>query len=184
MNDQVRQLEGQIQGLKEELAKARATVVPEPVEDFVFQTPEGEVRLSDLFGGKSELIVVHNMGRSCPYCTLWADGLSGLTRHFTQRAGFVVVSPDSPDEQARLKRDRGWQFTMVQDADRRFSTALGSYTEESGWWPGISGFHRDASGAIFRTGYTEFGPGDDFCGIWPALGLLSGGARGWEPSPA
>lgn len=184
MNDQVRRIEKQIQELKEELAKARAAVAPEPVEDFVFRALEGPVRLSSLFAGKPDLILVHNMGRGCPYCTLWADGLSGFTRHLTQRAGFVVVSPDSPEEQARLARERCWQFAMVQDADKRFSAALGAYTEKEGWWPGISGFHRDSNGAIWRTGYAEFGPGDDFCGVWPAMELLRDGAKGWEPSPA
>jgi predicted dithiol-disulfide oxidoreductase (DUF899 family) len=34
---------------------------------------QGTVRLSELFAGKADLILIHNMGTTCPNCTLWAD---------------------------------------------------------------------------------------------------------------
>lgn len=56
-----------------------------------------DVKLSRLFGKNNDLILVHNMGRQCPYCTLWADGFNGLVKHLEDRASFVVVSPDPPE---------------------------------------------------------------------------------------
>lgn len=45
-----------------ELSELRRQLPPEPVEDVALQTIDGEVKLSELFGDKSDLIVVHNMG--------------------------------------------------------------------------------------------------------------------------
>ncbi len=75
---------------------------PEPVADHVFATTDGEVRLSELFGAKDDLFVIHNMGRSCPYCTLWADGYNGAYPHLASRAAFVVASPDPPEVQRKF----------------------------------------------------------------------------------
>lgn len=181
MNDQIRQLEEQILGLKEELAKARGAATPEPVADHVLVGLEGPTKLSELFGDREDLLVIHNMGKGCRYCTLWADGFSGYLRHIEERAAFVVVSPDDPDTQAKLAAARGWRFRMVQDASREFTAAMGMWNDKDGWWPGVSGFHRNADGSIVRTGTTMFGPGDDFCLPWPMFDLLQGGAKGWEP---
>ena len=44
---------------------------------------------------KRDLIVIHNMGASCPYCTLWADGFNGIYDHLADRAAFVALQPRS-----------------------------------------------------------------------------------------
>jgi len=181
MNDTIRNLESQIEALKKQLADARQHAEPEVLADFTFETTNGPTRLSKLFGDQDDLLVVHNMGKSCSYCTLWADGFSGYLRHIQERAAFVVVSPDEPDMQAKLAAARGWTFRMVQDATREFSTAMGTWNEADGWWPAVSGFHRNPDGTIVRTGYAVFGPGDDFCLVWPMFELLREGHKGWEP---
>lgn len=181
MNDTIRNLESQIEALKKELAAARQQAEPEVVADFTFQTTSGPTRLSELFGDQDDLLVVHNMGKSCSYCTLWADGFSGYLRHIQERAAFIVVSPDEPETQAKLATARNWAFRMVQDASREFSTAMGTWSEVDGWWPAVSGFHRNSDGTIVRTGYAVFGPGDDFCLVWPMFELLREGSKGWEP---
>lgn len=43
-------------------------------------------------------------------------------------------------------------------------------------WPGVSALRKTEGGAIERTGRTRFGPGDDFCALWPLFDLLEGGA--------
>jgi len=68
------------------MREAQASVEPEPVRDYEFTTPDGPVRLSQLFGDKRDLFVIHNMGRSCPACTLWADGFNGSYPHIADRA--------------------------------------------------------------------------------------------------
>src|SRR5438045_1646563 len=70
---EVEQLEWQITELQQKLVAARKRQAGEVVKDYTFATPAGEVSLSQLFGSRRDLLVVHNMGRHCPYCTLWAD---------------------------------------------------------------------------------------------------------------
>lgn len=179
MTEEIQTLERQIEELKEKLAEARHAAPRQEVSDHSFDTSDGPARLSGLFGDRDELIVVHNMGKNCPYCTLWADGLNGMTRHFENRAGFVVVSPDAPAVQKEFADSRGWTFRMASDSSKEFTTAMGYWNEKDGWWPGVSTFVREGD-KIYRTGKAIFGPGDDFCAIWPIMDLL-GGAKDWEP---
>lgn len=60
----------QIAALRDKMREARAAAEPEEVRDYVFTNFDGSVHLSELFGDKPNLIVIHNMGSSCPYCTL------------------------------------------------------------------------------------------------------------------
>lgn len=179
MTTEIESLERQIETLKERLAELRHNAPREEVADFEFESLVGGQNLSDLFSDKDELIVIHNMGKSCPYCTLWADGLNGQTRHYENRAAFVVCTPDALEVQAEFAKSRGWDFRMVRDSTKDFSTAMGFWSNELGWYPGASAFVREGD-KIYRTGKVIFGPGDDFCGIWPMMDLL-GGAKGWEP---
>lgn len=126
-------------------------------------------------------MVVHNMGKSCPYCTLWADGFNGVVDHLGNRAPFVVVSPDDPKTQADFRKSRGWKFEMLSAAQSDFTRDMGFAAEDGSPWPGVSTFRKDADGKIYRTAKTWFGPGDDFCAVWHLLELLPEGVDGWEP---
>lgn len=180
MNDAIRSVSTQIRELKAELVKLRSEATPEPVEDYTFMTAEGPVKLSQLFGDHEDLIVIHNMGRSCMYCTMWADGYSGYLRHINQRAAFVLVSPDAPEVQEAVAAERGWRFTMVQDADQRFTDDMG-FVVDGGYWPGMSAFHRNADGTLVRTGTEVFGEHDDYNPVWPLFSHLMGGAGDFSP---
>ena len=169
----------QIASLREELHKVQADIEPQEVSDYTFQTPDGAVALSDLFGDKDDLIVIHNMGNSCSYCTLWADGYNGVYPHLADRAAFVISSPDSPDAQAHFARSRGWTFPMVSHQGTTFAEDMG-YVGEYGWMPGVSVFRRE-NGRILRVSDTHCGPGDDFCSVWHFLGMLPAGPDGWQP---
>src|SRR5215470_19252219 len=107
----------QIADLRSRMRAAQAAIEPEEVKDYVFQRADGgTVRLSDLFGAKSDLFVIHNMGKGCPYCTLWADGFNGVYEHLGNRAAFVVSSPDAPEQQRQFAASRNWKFPMVSHA--------------------------------------------------------------------
>jgi predicted dithiol-disulfide oxidoreductase (DUF899 family) len=174
--DQLRQ---KIAGLRGKMRELQADVEPEAVDDYTFQGADGPVRLSELFGDNDHLFVIHNMGRSCPYCTLWADGFNGITHHLQSRAGFVVTSPDSPAEQQAFAVSRDWQFPMVSHAGGSFAADMG-YTSDHGYEPGVSVFRRDGD-QIVRISDTSFGPDDDFCSMWHFLTLLSEGVKDWTP---
>jgi predicted dithiol-disulfide oxidoreductase (DUF899 family) len=170
----------QIAELRRKMQEVQAAVEPETVPDYTFATPDGPRNLSDLFGSKDDLIVIHNMGASCPYCTLWADGFNGVYEHLANRAAFVVCSPDAPDTQRSFAAARGWRFPMVSHQGTGFAADMGYRSDSGGWMPGVSVFRRDGD-RIMRVSDTGFQPGDDFCAVWHLLDLLPGGPNGWSP---
>ena len=121
----IRKLESRLVHQHQKLAKLKRALPPKAVEDYVLEGPEGPVKLSDLFGDKRELIVVHNMGASCSYCTMWADGFNGVLPHLENRAAFVVVSPDRPKGQKAFAARRGWKFKMVSGRGSKFAADMG-----------------------------------------------------------
>ncbi len=168
-----------ISDLRDRIRKVRDAAEPEEVSDYVFRNCDGAVPLSDLFRDKADLIVIHNMGSSCPNCTLWADGFNGIYDHLENRAAFVVSSPDAPDAQKRFAGSRGWRFPMVSHAGSNFAADMGYRSNDGGWLPGVSVFRKDGD-RIFRVSDTEFGPGDDFCALWHIFDLLPGGPGDWR----
>ncbi len=181
MTPHIRDLETKLEALKQELASARQQADPQPVSDYTFKTSTGDTSLLQLFGDKQELLVIHNMGKSCNYCTMWADVLHGQLRHIERRAGIVVCSPDAPEVQQEHAKNRGWTIKMVSDRGGDFTTDMGFKTEKEGYWPGVSAFHKNEDDSVSRTGTAIFGPGDDFCPPWHFFDLLTGGSKDWEP---
>ena len=169
----------EIAELRSKMRKLQQSVEPEEASDHEFSTTDGRVRLSDLFGDKEYLFVIHNMGVGCRYCTLWADGFNGVLPHIENRAAFVVASPDEPAAQQKFKATRGWRFRMVSYCDTRFADDMG-FRGAEGWLPGVSVFRKPGQ-EIYRVSDTSFQPGDDFCAIWHLFDLLPEGPNGWQP---
>ena len=170
----------QISDIREKMRSTQAEVEPQEVADYEFKTPEGTVRLSELFGDHEDLMVVHNMGSSCPACTLWADGYNGVHHHVVTRTAFVVSSPDAPEIQRAFAAGRGWRFRMVSHMGTSFAADMGYRSEQGRWRPGISVFRREGQ-KILRVSDAAWKPGDDFCTVWHFFDLLPGGAAGWAP---
>lgn len=170
----------QIAELRRRMRTVQAAIEPEPVKDYEFRNAGGRtVKLSDLFGDKDTLFVIHNMGASCPYCTLWADGFNGVFDHLRSRAAFVVSSPDAPEQQQAFAAGRGWRFPMVSAQGTTFPQDMGYWRGDHAM-PGVSVFKRTGA-RIVRVSDTSFSPGDDFCGVWHFLELIPEGAAGWQP---
>src|SRR5258708_35552869 len=106
--EKLAQYRREIAGLRQKMREAQASIEPEEVQDYEFAVPEGTIRLSSLFGDQQTLLVVHNMGISCAYCMLWADGFSGVYPHLRNRAAFAVSSPDEPERQRQCAGGRPW----------------------------------------------------------------------------
>jgi len=169
---------------KDKLRQAIKDLPPEPVEDWILQnTDASPVKLSQLFGDKSELLVVHNMGKHCNYCSLWADGFIGHANHIEERCAFVLCSNDDPQTTAAFAKERGWNYRCISGKDSGFAEAMG-YRTADGALPGVSAFHKQPDGSIVRTGHAPFGPGDDFCPVWPFMDLIKDGYADWQPRHA
>ena len=177
---EIQALEAELLEKSQRLAELKRAMPRERVEDATLAGWDGPVKLSELFGGKKELLMIHNMGKGCSYCTLWADGFNGVWRHLADRAGFIVCSPDPVETQRAFAGGRGWSFPMVSGHGSTFIQEMG-FRDEKSWRPGVSTFHRGEDGAITRVATSEFGPYDLYCGVWHLIALLPQGENGWEP---
>ena len=159
---------------KEEAAKAQT-----PVTDYVFDTLEGQVTLHDLFAGRERLLMIHNMGQGCRYCTLWADGINGIIDHLEDALCVVLVSKDPPETQRRMAMNRGWKFRTVSHGGGAYmeeQCAMGEYAN----YPGAATYEmRD--GKIYKTAKTAFGPGDLYSPMWHFLALAGIAHSDWTP---
>ena len=178
----VSKLEDELMKRKEQITRLRRKVPKREIANHILGLPSGKsVKLGDLFGRKKELILIHNMGASCPYCTLWADGFNGVLKHLEDRAAFVLETPDSPVVQKRFAASRKWKFKVVSSKGTGFRKETGFQTADGDPMPGVSIFVKDAKGRIYQTSRTKFGPGDSYCNVWDLMDLLPRGAEGWGP---
>ena len=181
VSDEIRKMEMEMYAARDKLAELKRAEPPEQVPtDYTFDSPDGPVRLSQLFGDHADLVLVHNMGRGCSYCTMWADGFQGLYAHLADRCAFVVASPDEVEAQQAFAASRGWTFPMVSCRDTPFTEDM-RFGKGNEVFPGCSTFHKDADGAITRVASTPFGPMDQFNAGWQLFALLKDGPGDWQP---
>ena len=182
MNEHIQSLHTQIAALEKELLKAQRDADIEPVADYTLRTPDDTpIHLHELFGNHDDLLIIHNMGKGCRYCTLWADGFVSAYPSLKTRCAFVLCSADKPSTLKAFAQQRKWNYPVVSGADCPFAREMGFASDKNEPWPGVSAFHREPDGTIMRTGCANFGPGDKFCSVWPLMALLRDGANGWEP---
>jgi predicted dithiol-disulfide oxidoreductase (DUF899 family) len=153
-------------------------------KNYVFDGPDGKVTLSDLFRGRSQLIVQHFMfgpgwTEGCVGCSFGADHVDAARQHFEQHdVAFAAVSRGPYEQIAAYKRRMGWQFPWVSSFASDFNYDFGvsftpeqmakgkvtyNYQEERAEieeLPGMSVFYKDDSGQIFHT-YSAYGRGDE-----------------------
>src|SRR6266481_1402041 len=98
-SERLTQYRRQISDLRGKIRELQQSAEPQAVMDYTFATPDGPVRLSQLFGDKASLFVIHNMGAGCPYCTLWADGFNGFCR-------ISRIAPPSSWRRPTIRRHR------------------------------------------------------------------------------
>ncbi|HET9716092.1 MAG TPA: thioredoxin family protein [Pseudolabrys sp.] len=152
-------------------------------KNYVFESTNGKETLSDLFGGKSQLIVYHFMlgpgwVQGCPSCSFLADHFDGAVTHLAQRdVSLVVVSRAPVAEIEAYKKRMGWKFKWVSSFGNEFNRDFHvSFTKEelatgaeynysvgkipSEELPGLSAFIRDKKGEVFHT-YSSYARGLD-----------------------
>ena len=175
--NQIEQLEREIYEKKKQLSNLRLSLPEQQIRNYEFElTSNGKVSLLDLFGDKNELFVIHNMGKDCSYCTMWADGFNGVYHHLIDQASFVVATPDAPEVQENFKAERKWRFPMISVKESSFTDDLG-FQKGKSMLPGVSTFRKDDHGLIYLHAQAPFGPGDDYCVTWSLFDLLPSGAK-------
>jgi len=115
-NEDITSIERQIFDLTTQLNELRKANTGEVIPNYRFTTLDGEVSLLDMFGDKDKLLLIHNMGEGCRYCTLWADGFNGFVPHLESVMPVFLVSKDSPAAQRQFANSRGWRFRLASHA--------------------------------------------------------------------
>ena len=165
-------------------------------KDYVFDAPEGNVTLGDLFDGKGQLIVQHFMfgpdwNEGCPSCSFWTDNFNGIDAASRPSRHRVRAGVARADRQARgLPQAHGLELRWVSSLGNDFNFDFGvsfppdekapkynfdtqaPYGQEA---PGLSAFRRGDDGAIYRT-YSTYARGLDVLnGAYHLLDMTSKG---------
>jgi len=169
-------IEKKIEEMRKKKIELNSQLASMDVKDYTLKDREGkDVKLSEMFGENNYLILVHNMGRACSYCTMWADGFKDTYKEIEKKAPFVLVSPDSPEVQKKFAESRGWDYKTYSAAGTDFIFDMGYDFIKDGkhnYWPGVSVFEKKEDGSMRRVAKDYFGPGDFYCNIWHFIDLL------------
>jgi predicted dithiol-disulfide oxidoreductase (DUF899 family) len=153
--------------------------------EYTLEGEEGPVRLADVFGGMSQLIVYNHMWFEseewhCPGCT-------GFTAEFTRLefledydARFVVVTQGPIDEALAYKRKVGNTMTWYSTANSPFGTEVGA---PPGGGYAVNVFLRDGD-TVYRTWHTDGRGTEQLSYSFGLIDLLPYGRReDWQDSP-
>ena len=103
---------------------------------YSFETDEGTKSLTELFAGRSQLLVYHLMfgpedTAACPGCSFTADSLDGAVVHLEHRDVTFLSASRAPLERLdAYKRRMGWRFPWVSSFGSDFNLDFGLFTEE------------------------------------------------------
>jgi predicted dithiol-disulfide oxidoreductase (DUF899 family) len=107
-------------------------------KDYVFDGPNGAVRLLDMFEGRTQLIVYHFMfdpewEDGCPSCTAGTDEISpGFIDHLhTRDTSYAMVSRAPLAKLERWKRLKGWDLPWYSSFGTEFNYDFGVTLDEN-----------------------------------------------------
>jgi predicted dithiol-disulfide oxidoreductase (DUF899 family) len=116
----------------DELARQRRDLAWLPVEkEYTLQTEEGPRTLTELFEGRSQLVVYHFMfgpsyHEGCPVNSSIADSFDSLIPHLNARDVTLIAVSGAPIGKLQAYRQRmGWNFTWASSFERDFNADLG-----------------------------------------------------------
>ena len=168
-------------------------------KEYVFEGLNGKESLSDLFEGRSQLIIYHFMfgptwDEGCPSCSFLADGFDGSIVHLNHRDVTMVAVSRAPLEKLEDYRKRmGWHFKWLSSLGSDFNNdyyvsftsdelekgevyynyKMGNFPSDEA--PGVNVFYKGENGDIFHT-YSSYARGlDRLIGTYHYLDLVPKG---------
>ena len=171
--------------LRDQIAEERRALPwVQITKPYIFNGKNGDVSLSELFEGRSQLIVSHFMlgpgwEEGCVGCSFGADHVDGARIHLENHdISFVTISRAPYPEIEAFKNRMGWKFGWVSsfenDFNFDFNVSFDKDEVENGKvfynykmqkvfreeMNGISIFFKDEDGSIFHT-YSAFARGTE-----------------------
>src|ERR1700737_1053296 len=157
-------------------------------KNYMFDTPKGKKTLTELFDGRSQLIVYHFMlgpgwDAGCPGCPFLSDHIDDALPHLEHHdVTWTAVSRAPLTEIEAYKKRMGWRFpwrsasasdftydyhVSLTDDDLKKGRVFYNFTEKPVQHesadrerPGLSSFYKDDSGEIFHT-YSSYARGGE-----------------------
>jgi predicted dithiol-disulfide oxidoreductase (DUF899 family) len=146
-------------------------------KNYLFQGPNGQETLSDLFDGRSQLFVQHFMlgpdwDEGCAGCSFWADHHDAANLHLAYHdVTLVAISRETWWDIERFKTRMDWRFKWVSShgsdfnydfrvsfTDKQIAKGEVFYNYERQQdgtgceeLPGFSVFYKNAAGDVFHT---------------------------------
>jgi predicted dithiol-disulfide oxidoreductase (DUF899 family) len=178
--------EKELTRLRDQLSRQRRELPWVKVDkEYIFHGPEGKETLSELFDGRSQLIVYHFMfgpdwEAGCPHCSFWADNFNSIIVHLNHRDVTMVAVSRAPWQKLEaFKKRMGWKFKWVSSSESDFNfdyhvsfapeelakkEVVYNFTTngdiESSEREGVSVFYKEATGSVFHT-YSAYARGID-----------------------
>jgi predicted dithiol-disulfide oxidoreductase (DUF899 family) len=167
------------------IAAARRRLPMVEMPDYSLVGADGPVRLTDVFDGRSQLIVYHHM---------WSDGAewqcggcTGFTSQFTRLefldgydARFVVVTSGPIEEALAYRNKVGNRMAWYSSADSAFAADVDA---PPGGGFGVNIFLRDGD-TVYRTWHTSGRGTEQLSHSFPLIDLLPWGRQEeWLDSP-
>ena len=181
-------------------------------QDYRFQGPQGELRLVDLFEGRSQLIIYHFMyhrdrGEGCEGCSSLVDNIGHLAHLHARDTTLALVSRAPLAELEAFRQRMGWTLPWYSSYGSAFNydyhvsldeavapveynyrdkaelEHLGLTYHVQGEQPGVSVFLRDGE-RVYHC-YSSYGRGlDILMGTYNYLDLTPfGRLEGWGGMP-
>jgi predicted dithiol-disulfide oxidoreductase (DUF899 family) len=171
--------------LRDQLSQQRRDLPWKAVDkQYAFDGPDGRQTLSELFDGRSQLIVYHFMfdpgwEAACPHCSFWADNFNEIIVHLNHRDVTMIAVSHAPYSKiSEYKKRMGWNFKWVSSHDTSFnfdchvSFTKKELDEKQAFYnfklqdsfdterEGVSVFYKDQTGRVFHT-YSTYARGID-----------------------
>ena len=175
--------------VRDRLSQERRELPWERVDKtYVFEGPDGNETLPQLFDGRSQLIVYHFMfgpdwDAGCPHCSRWADNFDSVIVHLNHSDVSMIAVSRAPYEKLAAYHQRmGWSFKWVSSFGSDFNFDFGvSFTPEevanrhafynfmeqnpvASEREGVSVFYKDRAGIVFHT-YSTYARGIDMMNV-------------------
>jgi len=175
--------------LRDQLSQERRNLPWIAVDkEYLFEGPKGKETLSELFDGRSQLIVYHFMfhpswDAGCSSCSFWADNFNGIIVHLNERdVTMIAVSRAPYNKLASYEKRLGWNFKWVSSYNTDFNfdynisfrpeeiakkEGMYNFTIQDPHSPereGVSVFYKDPEGRIFHT-YSAYARGIDMLNV-------------------
>jgi len=200
--------EKELTRLRDQLRAVRRELPWVKIEkNYNFDTSNGKQALTDLFAGRSQLVVKHFMlgpgwKEGCVGCSFEVDHIERALVHLEHHdVTFVAISRAPLPEIEAFKKRMGWRFTWVSSYGSDFNSDFHvSFTrddlvkgptyynyrvreaQDEGEASGFTVFYKDEAGSIYRT-FSSYARGaEELLGTYMMLDLTPKGRNETGPN--